>query len=109
MRFGFAAGTGLLQGREGSTRHPEDGRGEGLDVVFGQGEGLYLGELVLRPDMRDHLPQGLEGVVELVHALPFTLITLESPQVPLFAAPGQLGRGSGHSRVALLVPFLFAP
>lgn len=92
-----------------SVGHIEYNGGQGFNVIFGQCESLYFGKFVLGADVRDHLAQGLEGVVELVHSLPLALVALQSPQEPVLTAPRTLASACGDLS-ALLVssipPFL---
>lgn len=86
-----------------SVGHIEYNGGQGFNVIFGQCESLYFGKFVLSSHVRDHLPQGLEGIVELVHSLPLTLVALQPPQKPVLTAPRTLGSACGDL-AALLVP-----
>lgn len=110
VQFGPAARirTTAFNGREVSVRHAEDGGGEGFNVVLGQGESLNLGELVLSPNVRDDLPQSLEGIVEFVHPLSFPLVALQPSQAPVFTTPRGFRSPGGGFR-ALVSPRLFAP
>lgn len=62
-----------------SIGHIEYNGGQGFNVIFGQRESLYFGKFVLSSDVRDHLAQGLEGVVEFVHSLPLALVAFQPP------------------------------
>lgn len=68
-----------VQAWQAAAGHGQDGGGQRLDVVLGQRERLDLGELPVGPHVRDGLAQRLEGVVQLVHALPLALVALQPP------------------------------
>lgn len=86
-----------------SIGHIEDNGGQGFNVIFGQCESLYFGKFILSSHMRDHLPQSLESVVELVHSLPLPLVAFQPPQTPVLSAPRMLRSGC-RDLAALLVP-----
>lgn len=94
-----------------SIGHIQYNGGQGFNVVFGQCESLYFGQFVLSPHMRDHLPQSLERIVELVHSLPLPLVAFQSPQMPVLTAPRMLDSGWSHLAALLVspIPPFFVP
>lgn len=87
-----------------SIGHIEYNGGQGFNIIFGQCESLYFGKFILSSHMRDHLPQSLKRIVELVHSLPLPLVAFQSPQMPVLIAPRMLGSGCSDLAALLVSP-----
>lgn len=74
-----------LSGQAGPRQVHDDG-GQGFDVVLGQSQSLDLGQLLVHLHVWDGFAQRLEGVVEFVHALAFSLVALQPPDAALLGA-----------------------